>query len=91
MMPPAPPAPKKEEVKKVEPVEEFKEEKDKLRANPDFNKYIRLLKMKVPMQQIFLKIKAEGIFSEDDILMFGTKRDIDQMKSMKLYTGTRFK
>ena len=90
MLPPPPPPKAKVEEKKV-PDEEFKEEKDKLRENPDFSKYIKLLKMKVPMQQIFLRIKAEGKFTEDDILMFGTKRDVENMKNMKLYTGTKFK
>ena len=48
------------------------------------------MKMKVPMQQLFLRIKNENKFTEDDILMFGTKRDVENMKNMKLYTGKKF-
>ena len=46
--------------------------------------------MKVPMKNILLKVKGEGIFSEDDLIIFANKRDIDQLKKEKVYQGKRY-
>ena len=51
--------------KPVEQVDGYEPEREKLRNNPDFAKYIKLLKMKVPMKNILLKVKGEGVFTED--------------------------
>ena len=47
--------------------------------------------MNVPMQQIITRIKSDDKFTEDDVMIFGTKKEIEQIKSMNLYSGTRFK
>jgi len=46
--------------------------------------------MKVPMKNILLKVKGEGIFSEDDLIIFANKKDIENLKREKVYQGKRY-
>ena len=59
--------------------------------DPDFAKYVKLLKMRVPLHNIFLEVKAHKKYKEDDILLFAKPADIEKMKNLGLYTGKRFK
>ena len=59
--------------------------------NPEFAKYVRLMKMKVPLQSLMLEIKANKNIKEDDLLLFAKPAEIEKMKNLKLYTGKRFK
>ena len=43
------------------------------------------------MQQIITRVKSDEKFTEDDVLIFGTKKEIDQIVKMNLYSGSRFK
>jgi len=51
----------------LDPAEAKKEE---LMQDPQFAKYVKLYKMKVPLLNIRIQIRAAGIFDPDDILMF---------------------
>ena len=61
-----------------------------MRNNPDFAKYIKLLKMKVPMKNILLKVKGEGVFTEDQLIIFANPKDIPMLKREGVYKGKRF-
>jgi hypothetical protein len=45
---------KAEQEANAPPVSDTEARKDELEADPDFKKFLKLLKMKVPMQNIFL-------------------------------------
>ena len=49
-------------------------------ANPDFAKFTKLMKMKIPLFNILLQTRAAGKFSDDDICLFATKSDIAALK-----------
>jgi hypothetical protein len=66
--------------KPIEDLDGYEPERDKLRNNPDFAKYVKLLKMKVPMKNILLKVKGEGIFTEDQLIIFANPKDIPLLK-----------
>ena len=68
----------------LDPVEAKKEE---LLADPAFAKFVKLYKMKVPLLNIRLQMKAGGIFDPDDILIFASKGDISNLKKIGEYTG----
>lgn len=40
--------------------------------DPEFQKFPKLMKMKVPILNILLQTRAQGKFSDDDILLFAT-------------------
>ncbi len=47
--------------------------KDELTSDPEFSKFIKLYKMKVPLLNIRIKIRSLGEFNPDDILLFASK------------------
>ena len=68
----------------LDPIEAKKEE---LLADPAFAKFVKLYKMKVPLLNIRLQMRAGGVFDPDDILIFASKGDINQLKKIGEYTG----
>jgi hypothetical protein len=43
-----------------------------LEKNPDMAKLIKSMKMKVPMLNLYQKVKAEGRFQMEDVLLFAS-------------------
>ena len=64
--------------------------KDELTSDPEFSKFIKLYKMKVPLLNIRIKIRSLGEFNPDDILLFESKKDIANLKKLGDYTGTEY-
>ena len=46
--------------------------------------------MKVPMKNILLKVKGEGVFTEDQLIIFANPKDVPTLKREGVYKGTRF-
>jgi hypothetical protein len=46
--------------------------------------------MKVPMKNILLKVKGEGVFTEDQLIIFANPKDIPMLKKEGVYKGKRF-
>ena len=71
---------------KKQPVEEKKVEdphakrKEELLANPDFAKIPKMIKMKVPLMSILNQVRPAGKFKDDDVCIFASKSDIDNLK-----------
>ena len=65
-------------------------EKEKLLEDPVFAKFIKLYKMRVPMRNLLMQIKAGGQYSQDDIMLFATPGEVKKLKEDGIYTGTRF-
>ena len=57
--------------------------KAELEADPDFKKYVRSHKMKIPLVSIRQKMVIEGKFDQDDILMWATAGEIATLKKNK--------
>ena len=74
----------------AEALSPFEAKKAELEADPGFAKFIKLYKMKVPMQSLRNQIGAVGIYDPDDILCFATVSAINAMKARKEYTGTKY-
>lgn len=73
-----------------EEVDPIDKEKNKLMEDPVFAKFVKLYKMRVPMQNLLLQIKAQGAYSEDDIMLFATPGEVKKLKASGVYTGKRF-
>ena len=58
--------------------------KMELEQDPDFARFIRLLKVKIPLLSIRQSIEGEGVYHVDDILLFASKSAISQL----VKTGT---
>ena len=43
-----------------------------LEKNPEMAKLIKMMKMKVPMLNLYQKVKAEGLFQIEDVLLVAT-------------------
>lgn len=56
--------------------------KEKLENDPDFKKVLKALKMGVPPLQLRLKLRAEGKFDPDDLLIFLDSGQIAQLKKI---------
>ena len=56
----------------AKPLSAKEKRKEELEADPAFSKFLKLLKMKVPMQNLFLQVKAGGVYSQDDLLLFAS-------------------
>lgn len=61
--------------------------KAELEKDPDFAKVVKSLKMKAPLQQIIQKVKAEGRFQVDDILLFASEGEIAKVKKLGLLSA----
>ena len=59
-------------------------------ADPQFATYVKLYKMKVPLLNIRIKMRAAGVYDPDDILYFATKGDITTLKKSGDYKGDEF-
>ena len=82
---PAPEAPP------AEPVDPDEARLNELMEKPDYAKLVKLYKvLKVPIQSILNQQRALGIYSDDDILLFVSKGDIDKLKATGEYKGTKF-
>ena len=42
------------------------------------------------MKNILLKVKGEGVFTEDQLIIFAKPKDIPMLKNEGVYKGTRF-
>ena len=58
--------------------------------NPEFAKYVKVYKMKVPLVAIRNQMRAGGKFNPDDILLFASGADIHQLKACGDYKGSEF-
>jgi hypothetical protein len=70
----------------VNPVEEEELDPDEKRrqellAVPDFARYVKLMKMKVPLLSILNQTRAAGVYGDDDVCLFASKADITKLKS----------
>jgi hypothetical protein len=59
-------------------------------SDPEFSKFIKLYKMKVPLLNIRINIRSLGKFNPDDILLFASKQDIANLKKLGDYAGTEY-
>ena len=73
--------------KKVDPLDAMRE---KLLANPEFAKFPKMMKMKVPLLSILNQTRAAGKFSDDDICLFASKGEIEGLKKVGNYKGKLF-
>lgn len=53
--------------------------KAELETNPDFAKFLKLLKMNVPLEKVLIKVKVAG-FKDEDILHFVSPAEADRVK-----------
>ena len=60
------------------------QKKAELLKDPDFAKIVKSLKMKAPIQQIITKVKAEGRFKVEDVLLFATEGEVKRVQEMGL-------
>ena len=71
----------------VDPIEARKQE---LLADPDFAKFVRAYKNRVPLLAIRNQIRAAGMFDPDDLLMFASANDIANLKKTGDYKGDKY-
>ena len=53
--------------------------KAELEANPDFAKFLKLLKMNLPLEKVLIKVKVAG-FKDEDILHFVSPAEAERVK-----------
>jgi len=53
--------------------------KKELESNPDFAKFLKLLKMNVPLESVMVKVKVAG-FKDEDILHFVSAAEAERVK-----------
>jgi len=58
--------------------------KAELEKDPEFAKIVKSLKMKAPLQQIIQKVKAEGRFQVEDVLLFASEGEKAKVKKLGL-------
>jgi hypothetical protein len=58
--------------------------------DPMFAKYVKLYKMKVPLLNIRIQMRAAGVYDPDDILLFAQKSDIENLKRLGDYKGDQY-
>ena len=56
--------------------------------DPEFARFVRAYKVKVPLLQLRNQIKSTGKYDPDDILMFATKTEIQTLKKIGDYKGS---
>ena len=59
-------------------------------SDPVFAKFVKLLKMKVPLLSLRNQIRAAGAYDPDDILYFASKGEINALKANGDYKGDKF-
>jgi len=64
--------------------------REELLALPDFARYVKLMKMKVPVLSILNQVRAAGIYQDDDICLFISPGEITKLKNQKEYKGTKY-
>ena len=64
--------------------------RQELLAKPDFARFVKLMKMKVPLLSILNQTRAAGVYTDDDVCLFATKMDITKLKGQNEYKGTKF-
>ena len=64
--------------------------RQELLGKPDFARFVKLMKMKVPLLSILNQTRAAGVYGDDDVLLFATKMDITKLKGQGEYKGTKF-
>lgn len=64
-----------------EPVDPDEAKRAELMEKPDFAKLVKLMKMKVPLQSILNQVRAAGIYTDDEVLLFVTPGDISKLKA----------
>ena len=50
-----------------------------MEANPDFAKFLKLLKMNLPLEKVLIKVKVAG-FKDEDILHFVSPAEAERVK-----------
>ena len=65
----------------AEALSPFEAKKAELENDPGFSKFVKLYKMKVPIQSLRNQIGAVGLYDPDDILYFATVSVINGMKA----------
>jgi hypothetical protein len=48
---------------------------------PDFARFVKLMKMKVPLLSILNQTRAAGVYADDDICLFASPMDIAKLKT----------
>jgi hypothetical protein len=77
----------------VNPPEELSPDEQRkldLMEKPDFARYVKLMKMKVPLLSILNQTRAAGVYTDDDVCLFATASDITRLKGVGEYKGTKF-
>lgn len=64
--------------------------RQELLAEPAFAKFVKLYKLKVPIQSLLNQIRAAGQYKDDDMLLFATTAEIKKLKEIGEYKGTKF-
>ena len=68
----------------------YEAEKERLSEDPAFAKYPKMLKMKVPFVNVLSKLTVEagGKFGVEDLILFVSERELENLKKDKIYTGS---
>lgn len=61
--------------------------KAELEKDPEFAKIVKSLKMKAPLQQIIQKVKAEGQFQVEDVLLFASDGEKAKVEKLGLLSA----
>ena len=64
--------------------------KEELMGDPDFAKFVKAYKVKVPLLQLRNQIRSTGKYDADDILMWATVGEIENLKKIGDYKGNKY-
>ena len=59
--------------------------------DPEFAKFVKAYKVKVPLLQLRNQIRGTGgKYDPDDLLMWATKGEIENLKKIRDYKGSKY-